>query len=168
VRVVVEVSGSYVADEQFYVTGFDGATQPYTVVTPLLTATGAAVLVVRGSTAVPPAEVPSGQVAVEGLLQPSMDEGSAIDADRVAEGIRISSLIGDFDEDLYSGFIVATSSQPDDTLTPVKPSLPDPSRWVGIRNLIYALQWWLFAGFVAFMWWRIAHEDDDETPADVG
>ena len=54
------------------------------------------------------------------------------------------------------------------TLTPVEPPLPDPSRWAGIRNLIYALQWWLFAAFVAFMWWRIAHEDDDETASRRG
>lgn len=164
----VEVSGSYVAADQIYVTDLVGAADHYAVVTPLLTDNGAAILVVRGSTEHLPADVPTGQILVRGLLQPSMDEGSALDADRVATGIRISSLIGDFNQDLYSGYVVLTSSQPAEDLTPVDPPLPDPSRWAGIRNLIYALQWWLFAAFVAFMWWRIAHEDDDETPADVG
>jgi hypothetical protein len=40
----------------------------------------------------------------------------------------------------------------------VPPPLPDPSRWSGIRNLLYACQWWVFAAFVAFMWWRMTDD----------
>ncbi len=28
-----------------------------------------------------------------------------------------------------------------------------------LRNLAYGLQWWLFGGFVVFMWWRMARDD---------
>jgi len=47
---------------------------------------------------------------------------------------------------------------------------PDPSRWAGIRNLLYAFQWWLFAGFVAFMWWRVVGDPDTAAagPGPVG
>ena len=40
-------------------------------------------------------------------------------------------------------------------------------RWAGIRNLVYAVQWWVFAAFVAFMWWRMVSEppgSHDERP----
>jgi surfeit locus 1 family protein len=37
--------------------------------------------------------------------------------------------------------------------------VPDTSFTTGLRNLMYALQWWVFGGFVVFMWWRILRED---------
>jgi cytochrome oxidase assembly protein ShyY1 len=164
----VTASGTYVSDEQIYVTGLAGVSERYAVVTPLLTASGSAVLVVRGGTSERTAPAPDGEIEVEGSLQPSMAEGTGVDEERIAEGIRTSSLVGAFSDDLYSGYIVMTSSDPADDLTPVPPPLPDASRWAVIRNLIYALQWWLFAAFVAFMWWRIAHEDRDQAREDVG
>jgi surfeit locus 1 family protein len=164
----VTATGEYVQTEQIYVTDYDGASNRYAVVTPLVTASGSAILVVRGSTDDLGTKAPEGPVDVEGSLQPSMEEGAPIDGDRVTDGIRTSSLVGAVGEDLYSGYLVLTSSTPEDSLTPVEPPLPDPSRWAGIRNLIYALQWWLFAAFVVFMWWRIAHDTADETPTEVG
>lgn len=164
----VTAVGRYVGDEQIYVTGIDGTTRGYAVVTPLLTPSGSAVLVVRGSSDRASAPVPTGTVEVEGSLQPPTAEGTGVDAARVASGIRTASLVGAFGEDLYSGYIVLTESEPADVLTPVEPPLPDASRWAGLRNLVYALQWWLFAAFVAFMWWRIAHDARTAPPADVG
>jgi DNA-binding transcriptional regulator of glucitol operon len=40
-----------------------------------------------------------------------------------------------------------------------------------IQNFGYALQWWLFAGFAAFFWWRIVRDaarrsEDAPTPAE--
>jgi len=114
------------------------------------------------------APVPPGPLSIEGLLEPSSSEGSALDDMRVTDGIRTSSLVEAFDVDLYSGYIVLTTSTPAESLPPVEPPPPDPSRWAGIRNLLYALQWWLFAAFVGFMWWRIAHEANEDSTTDVG
>lgn len=164
----VLASGSYVGSEQIYVTGLDGVDRGYAVVTPLLTDTGSAILVVRGMSDSTDAPVPPGRVQVEGSLQPSSSDGTGIDDQRVASGIRTSSLVPAFGEDLYSGYVVLTSSQPPEELAPVPPPLPDGSRWAGIRNLIYALQWWLFAAFVLFMWWRIAHEEPAEPTDGLG
>jgi hypothetical protein len=29
------------------------------------------------------------------------------------------------------------------------------------RNLAYAVQWWLFAAFGVFMWWRVVRDDHE-------
>ena len=38
----------------------------------------------------------------------------------------------------------------------MSPPDPEVSWTVGLRNLAYALQWWVFGLFSAFMWWRMA------------
>jgi surfeit locus 1 family protein len=156
----VTVTGTYVPAEQFYVRDLDGASDPYAVVTPLLTSTGSAVLVVRGSTAEPDADTPTGTITLQGVLEPSMSEGAALNASRVTDGIRIPALVSSFSHDLYGGYVIAQESTPADDLTAVDPPLAASSRWAGIRNLLYAIQWWVFAGFVAFMWWRIVRETE--------
>jgi surfeit locus 1 family protein len=155
VGVPVSAVGRYERPSQLYVRGLAGADGRFAVVTPLVTATGSAILVVRGASAHPNAPTPSGTVRLTGILEPSQTGGTALDRDRVTDAISIASLVGSVDHDLYGGYVVLTRSTPADALSPVSPPLPDPSRWAGIRNLAYALQWWVFAAFVAFMWWRI-------------
>ena len=162
----VRVSGSYAASEQFYVERFPGSPLEYAAVTPLVIE-GSAVLVVRGGTDELTAPPPTGRVMVEGLLEPPTTEGARLDSRRVTDGLNIARLVEAFDRDLYSGYIVLTDSTPAESLPAVKPSLPEPSRWAGIRNLVYAVQWWVFAGFVVFMWWRIVSEADDRRPDPV-
>jgi surfeit locus 1 family protein len=156
----VIVAGSYVAAEQFYVRELEGAHDTYAVVTPLLTSTGSAILVVRGSAAEPHADVPTGSVELAGVLEPSMSDGGPLDASRVTDGIRIPALLSSFSHDLYGSYVIAQESIPTDALTAVEPPLGNPSRWAGIRNLLYAVQWWVFAAFVVFMWWRIIREPE--------
>ena len=151
----VTVSGKFLADEQLYVEDLPGAQDRYAVVTPLLTDNGAAVLVVRGSADEAAAAVPAGDIEVTGRLEPPTAEGGDADEARVTQGIRVSALVDAVRADLYGGYIVADPGVASGDLAPVVPAPPDPSRWAGIRNLLYALQWWLFAGFVAFMWWRL-------------
>ncbi|MBA2773427.1 MAG: SURF1 family protein [Nocardioidaceae bacterium] len=154
----VTVSGVYLAAEQLYVDGFGGADARYAVVTPLLTESGSAVLVVRGSAHQPAADVPQGEVRVTGVLEPATSEGAPLDADRVTDGLRISALVSEVSVDLYGGYVVATTAA-STGLEPVTPDPPAPSRWAGLRNLLYAVQWWLFAAFVAFMWWRAVNDE---------
>jgi cytochrome oxidase assembly protein ShyY1 len=166
----VSVQGRYVVDEQVYVAGLSGHHDTYAVATPLVDQTGSAILVVRGSAdradreAAPP---PGGQVSVVGVLEPASPEGGPIDDARVTTGLRIAALVPAFSHDLYSGYVVLRSSDPAESLPAVQPPTPDPSLVAGLRNLAYALQWWLFAGFVAFMWWRIVR-DDEASDADSG
>lgn len=55
--------------------------------------------------------------------------------------------------DLFSGYALMDS--PGTGLKPVTPPDPQVSWTVGLRNLAYALQWWVFGLFAAFMWWRM-------------
>jgi surfeit locus 1 family protein len=157
----VTVTGRYLSTEQLYVEGFAGADARYAVVTPLVTESGSAILVVRGAANTPAADVPPGEVRVSGVLEPATTEGAELDTDRVTNGLRVSALVSDVSADLYGGYLVSTPES-NQGLVPVRPDRPTPSRWAGARNLVYALQWWLFAAFVAFMWWRVVH--DDTTP----
>ena len=159
VGVPVSVEGHYDASGQLYVEGLGGARDAYAVVTPLITSSGAGVLVVRGSTSRPQASTPAGPVQLAGILEPSQSGGRALDEARVTDAINIAGLVGRMNEDLYGGYVVSTTSDPADHLALVRPPLPTPSRWAGLRNLLYALQWWVFAGFVGFMWWRIVGDD---------
>jgi cytochrome oxidase assembly protein ShyY1 len=129
-------------------------------VSPLLLDTGSAILVVRGWTpteSAPP--VPSAPVTVTGSLEPGEEPGadSALGADRVVDSVRIPLLVGEVPYDLYGAMLIRTAERPapSDGLTPVDPSPPDVGWTEGLRNLAYALQWWVFAAFAVFMWWRI-------------
>ena len=134
------------------------------MLSPLLvdgTAPPSALLVVRGWTtdadALPP--VPVGDVTETGVLEPG-EEGSAdVGPDRVIESVRIPALVNVVDTDLYSAFLVRTGGSPGQGLEPVTPPVEDPSWSAGLRNLAYALQWWLFGGFAVFMWWRICADE---------
>jgi surfeit locus 1 family protein len=132
----------------------------YWVVSPLRLESGSAILVVRGwspSAMAPP--VPAAPVTVTGSLQPGEEPGadSVLGADRVVDSVRIPMLVGELPYDLYGAMLIRTAERPapTDGLVPVDPSPPDVPWTDGLRNLAYALQWWVFAGFAVFMWWRI-------------
>lgn len=156
----VTLSGRFIGAEQLYVRDLAGASRRYAVVTPLQTATGSAVLVVRGARDSLGAPAPRGRVTIRGVLEPSQGTRSPVDTRRVAAGLSVSSLVNAVTPDLYSGYVLLRSSTPAQhpALSPVTPPLPDPSRWSGVRNLLYAAQWWVFAAFVAFMWWRLTDD----------
>src|SRR3954452_24520401 len=153
----VIVTGTYAGDEQFYVRDM-GSLGQFGVATPVVTASGAAIIVVRGASGAAPVSAPCCPVRVEGVLEPSQSLAAPLNGRRLTNGIQIARLVPDFDRDLYAGYVLATSSTPPDSLEPIAAPRPDASFWAGIRNLIYAFQWWLFAAFVVFMWWRIIRD----------
>jgi cytochrome oxidase assembly protein ShyY1 len=151
----VSVSGEYV-DPLLLVDG-DADPTPW-LVSPLRTGSGSAVLVVRGRS-VSPLPAPSGEVTVTGTLLPSQPrETDADPGDGVEPSLSTSRLVAQVGPDLYSGYVVAEQQQPAEDLDPVPPPSAEPSFTAGLRNLMYALQWWVFAGFGVYMWWRIARD----------
>lgn len=170
----VEVTGEYVDAGSFLVgdrvvEGRSG----YWVVTPLaVCASGTgktaavgeagscadepAVPVVRGWTAravVPPA--PEGTVALTGWLQPPEGSGARDDdpTDDVLPELRIADAIQRVDQDLYGAYLIARDAEPG--LRGVSPdSLPEPETFTALRNLLYAIEWWVFAAFALFVWGR--------------
>jgi cytochrome oxidase assembly protein ShyY1 len=169
----VVVDGTWVPAQSVLVSGREqGDATGYWVVTPVLTSSGSEIPVVRGwlpdAHDVPAA--PRGQASLVGLLQPSDDSGPPDQNthDRVIPALSITSLLTRTRRDLYGGYVVATDrTVPHGAtvagmagLTPADPPrLPGAEASTALRNLLYALQWWVFAGFVVFMWWRWLVED---------
>lgn len=151
------------ADEQVWVTakqqdGRDGAW----LLAPLLVGDGDdALMIVRGWAPEPgdlPA-VPSGAVTFDAVLEPGEGTAAAFDdRDRTIGSVRIPALLNVLPHDLYSGYAVSTDASVAGGLDLVPPPAPGVSWTVGLKNLAYAVQWWVFGLFAAFMWWRMATE----------
>ncbi len=171
----VEADGAWVPDSTVYVAdrpadGREDAATGYwqlasLAVCPGGTCSGAsAVPVVLGWTPEVPsgAAPPQGPEQVTGWLQPG--EGSEVDldpTDDVLASLRIPDLLQRSDRDLYSGYVILDQPRAAGRgLVPVTPdSLPDPPASAGLRNLLYAVQWWVFGGFAVFLWWRWCRDE---------
>ena len=107
-----------------------------------------------------------------GWLQPG--EGSGVPdpdpQDDVLPELRIASAIQHVDQDLYGGYVIARDATPaqgiTDGLEPVTPdSLPKPDVTTKLRNILYAIEWWVFGGFALFLWWRWVRDELDRVRA---
>jgi cytochrome oxidase assembly protein ShyY1 len=138
----------------------------------------AAMLVVRGwapSVRDAPAP-PTGAVRVTGWLQPG--EGSGVTdtdpGDDVIPEMRVADAIQHVDQDLYGAYVVvadraapgdwpvgdaATNPGTDGLATARLEALPDAGRFTAVRNLLYALEWWVFGGFALYVWWRWCRDE---------
>ena len=148
----------------------DGRTGAW-LLAPLQVAGGETMMVVRGWSAQTGAfpEVPTGTVTVQAVLEPGEGNAAAYDAERRTIGsVRIPTLINETPYDLYSGFAISTDTAAAGGLALVPPPEPGDVSWtVGLRNLAYALQWWVFGLFSVFMWWRMTTETIEATEAKV-
>jgi cytochrome oxidase assembly protein ShyY1 len=168
----VSVAGTWVPDGTVYVSGRERAgVTGYWVVTPLAVGgPGAAALpVVRGWVAdpadAPPA--PTGGAELEAWLQPTEGTGQTDDdpTDDVLPQLRTADVIQHVDQDLYGAYGVAREPEPGLEQASVE-QLPPVGALTSIRNLLYAIEWWFFGLFAAFIWWRWVTEDDEPvTPA---
>ena len=125
-----------------------------------------AVPVVRGwapSRAAAPA-APTGPVQVRGWLEPgeSSSGGDPNPGDDVLPQLRIVDLVQRTSHDLYGGYVLAQRLHPtgSDGLQPVAPAkLPPPTVFTALRNLLYAVQWWVFGGFAVYVWARWCRDE---------
>jgi cytochrome oxidase assembly protein ShyY1 len=143
----VSIEGRF-ADDDLRVTRDDGSTW---LVTPFVI-DDHALLVVRGEGTRAPA---SDATELDVVLEPSESGGRALDSDRTTDAISVPSLINELPQDLYGGYGIALT---DTGLPLVDPPEPDVSWTIGLRNLAYAVQWWVFGAFALFMWWSMASE----------
>jgi cytochrome oxidase assembly protein ShyY1 len=128
--------------------------------------TAPAMLVVRGwapSVRAAPA-APSGRVRVTGWLQPG--EGSGVvdphPADDVLPELQVAAAVQHVPRDLYGAYVIARTTAPSTAgrLAAVPPpTLPKPTVFTSLRNLLYALQWWVFGGFAVYLWWRWCRDE---------
>ncbi len=166
----VTISGTWLPEGTVLVEGrdHDGA-DGYWVVTPLTTggAGDPAVPVVRGWTAsaTPPA-APTGAGEVTGWLQPPEGTGASDTdpTDDVFPQLRVADLVQRVDVDLYGAYAVATEGLDGLTAADLE-QLPEAGRFTAVRNLLYALEWWVFGGFAVFIWWRFVRDSRAERVA---
>ena len=106
-------------------------------------------------------QTPSGEVDLTGWLQPSegADDVAPVEGD-VLPALRTADLLGRVPGDVYSGYVILRSpGEVRGDLVPVTPeSLPDPPASTALRNLFYGAEWWLFAGFAAYLWLQWARD----------
>ncbi|SFC91394.1 Cytochrome oxidase assembly protein ShyY1 [Nocardioides terrae] len=167
----VTLSGDWVPSGTVYVSGrLDHGVDGYWVVTPL--AVGGpdrpAMPVVRGwvkDVGLAPAP-PSGSTELTGWLQPPEGSNDLSDddpTDDVLPQLRIADVIQHVDQDLYGGYVV--DQQPGAGLARADlAQLPEAGTFTGLRNFLYGLEWWVFAGFVVYIWWRHVRDVTTATP----
>jgi len=167
----VTATGSYDPAHQLLVPNrtVDGR-QGYYVLTPLRTADGRAVAVVRGWAAgspgaAPAPAVPSGEVTVIGRLQAPETSGSG---GAVAGGlpsgqlgtISPAALVNVLPYGTYDGWVSADVVPAGLTVVPtVQPQGGNGLSLRAFQNLGYTLEWFVFAGFVVFMWFRLVRRE---------
>ncbi|MGW1177320.1 SURF1 family protein [Kitasatospora sp. NPDC002543] len=167
----VLATGSYDAAHQVLVPArVLGGEEGSYVLTPLRTAEGPAVAVVRGWAPGPPAAdrvppAPAGPVTVTGRLQGPEDAGKrgaiagGLPAGQLGT-ISPAALVNLLPYPVYDGWVAADAAP--DGLTSVAGLRPEDGSGLTLRafqNLGYTLEWFVFAGFVVFMGFRLAQRE---------
>jgi len=165
----VTATGAFDGSHQLLVPNrtLDGRQGSY-VLTPLRTQDGRAVVVVRGWLPGTPASAPAapdGTVTVAGRLQAPENSGSG---GAVAGGlpagqlgtISPASLVNVLPYPVYDGWVAADAVPDGLTVVPtVQPQGGDGLSLRAFQNLGYTLEWFVFAGFVVFMWFRLVRRE---------
>ncbi len=99
---------------------------------------------------------PPGGARLQGSAPLPAGQVSSVNSDELAETL---------DRALYPGYVVLTEQQPAGAggLEPVDPPVPFSVSGGLLQHWSYVAQWLLFAGFVAFVWWRLARDELRQT-----
>jgi cytochrome oxidase assembly protein ShyY1 len=123
------------------------------------------------------------QLTLVGSLAPTESPRAARSPLRSGEigSVDVGALLNDWGGQIYNGFLFAISETPDPgdvapagaTAAPGAPAglmerVPPPALPTGLtlRNAAYALQWWVFAAFGLWMWWKMVRDDHRRRPLD--
>ncbi len=143
-------TGRYLPEQQARVVSEDGTVR---VVSAFQVADGRVLAVVRGSLPAdsgPLPQPPAGQLDQTGIFLPSEPGSGAADTGNELGSVRLPALAQFWPQQLLPGFI--TLSGQDSAaqgLGAVVVALPSGDG--SVQNIGYALQWWVFAAFAAFM-----------------
>lgn len=149
---------------------------PLRVVAPGTAQDGSILPVVRGwvpahtqvDSASPALVVPAGEVTVTGFLQSGEAMGNLL-ADGRTDSISPAALVNYWGGPGYTGYLVQSGGNPAPAAELT--ALPMPTNeqaGFNLRNLFYALQWWIFGGAALALWLRIVRDDaQDALEADL-
>ena len=94
--------------------------------------------------------------------------------DDVLPQLRVADALQRVDRDLYGAYgVVADEVAPgawpsgdralNDGTAGLEPAgldqLPAAGRFTAVRNLLYAIEWWVFGLFAGFIWWRWVRDE---------
>ncbi len=171
----VTVEGTWLTESTFYVSDREREGETgYWVITPLAVTeqspTGVvedapALLVVRGWAASidPRPSAPSGAASLTAWLQPPEGAAGLTDPDRsddVIPQVRMADAIQQVDQDLYGAYalinadVEQTNAGTDGIEAVGLDQVPDVAATTGWRNLLYGIEWLIFAAFAFFIWIR--------------
>jgi cytochrome oxidase assembly protein ShyY1 len=170
---VVSATGRYDAADQLLVPGrtIDGSGRAGCYVLTLLRVDGAAALpVVRGwlpgsASSVRAPAPPTGEVTVTGYLQaPETPDTDGVDTSGgLPSGqlgmISAASLVNIVPYDVYSAWISQTPTTAPMRAVPYTAPADGGLDLKAFQNLGYTGEWFVFAGFVVFMWFRLARRE---------
>lgn len=164
----VTAEGEYVPEHQVLIADRRlDEVHGYWVVVPLVVEeTGASLPVLRGFVEnledAPPA--PTGEISIAGGLAPGESPKSEAGLPPgVLRAIDLSILINRWDTTVYNAFVFVTDETRGgvpvalDGLQRVPPPTGE-STELNLKNAMYAVQWWIFAAFGFFLWWRAVRQ----------
>ncbi len=107
-------------------------------------------------------QIPDGQVALRAYLQgPEASGPPPDDASRISS-ISSAQLINYWGGPIYSAYAVLAESDPAVssalTLLP-RPQIDGGGPGMNLRNLFYAVEWWVFGGFAVALWIRMVRDN---------
>lgn len=111
---------------------------------------------------VPP--TPAGTTSVTGYLQVGEAAGSGMGSDGgplpagQTDAISMAQLAGTWGTPIYTGYLVQSEPAPEAPLVALGPPAL-PGSGLAWRNLMYALQWWIFGGFALAIWVRSVRDE---------
>lgn len=156
----VTVEGEYDAAQQVLVPERVVAGEPgYLVVTPLQTHDGVWLAVVRGFVTSPELAppVPDGEVRILASLAPGEAYAPAdLPAGQVSS-VSPALFAGQWGLPIYGAYAVLAQADGDATTVP-RPEL-DGGGGVDLRNLAYAVEWYVFGAFALVVWYRLVRDE---------
>ncbi len=165
----VTASGHY-TDGQLLVPGrrLDGRVGSWVLTPFLVDGSGATLPVLRGFVT-DPAQAggpPDGTLTVEGGLAPPESPADAPVGPGEIASVDTSVLVNTWPTPLYNAFLFLRAEDPG--TGPQLAKVPTPIGHTGIqwRNAAYAVQWWVFALFALWLWWRMVREEHERRAPD--
>lgn len=166
----VTASGRYAAEGQVLVPGrLLRGREGLWVVTPFVVeGSGATLPVLRGFVTTPAdaGAPPTGPRALAGGLAPGEGPSSAVLPEGQIGSVDLSLLVNTWPGDLYNAFLFLESETPATGAQLTKVPTPLPSTGLDWRNAAYAVQWWVFAAFAVWLYWRMLREEARRPPAE--
>lgn len=159
----VTATGRYAADGQLLVPGrrLEGVRGLWVLTPFVVDGTGATLPVVRGFVTDPSdaAAPPAGDLTISGGLAPGESPVDEPVPNGQIGSVDLSLLVNTWPGDIYNAFVFLEAEDPAAAGQPTRVPTPLADTSIQWRNAAYAVQWWVFAFFALWVWFRMVREE---------